>query len=657
MKRNRVKAAGLGLALWAGYLHGQDPQPPAMLPAAVRIPAEWTPAPVLPAETVWLPAKSTESKAPKPLPASVKKDEPGGVVPATTGPALPESVKPAFVPVIEAPSQKPKLALPEIPVPFAPAPLPAAPAPTVPTGVVPSPATPMPVATPVAPMVVAPPLDTPMIVAPPVAAPMLVVAPVPTPSTVKPIVPPVEVPIAVPNIQKPDAPAKPDPLPKPRIAPPAIPRSKDSSELPPPTKVPVQNELPTAPPELMVPSGVPVPGKHGTFGSPGVRISKDFPAIHDLIDHDLDFGWFGSSPNTDSLAMDRLEFRAEYLLWWMNAQKIPILATTSVNGGLGFLDDSGTRTLLDPGSFGHSPRSGFRTRAGYWFDDCGTWGIDGSFFYLGNQASSASFDSSTFPTITRPIYAPNFPGEFGEIVALPGVSTGALNIEATSKLWGFDLNLRRALCKTCDSRSEVFAGYRSLALNETLTINEFITALPGNTNDPAGTMVTVSDNFQTRNRFNGGQVGYASERTWNRWSFEGRGSVALGNTSQTVEIAGFQSRLRPGMTTPDTFAGGLLATGPNLGKFEQNRFSVVPEFTLNVGYWITPVIKVYAGYNFLYWSNVVRAGDQIDRTVDVTFVPNPPPGVPFSGQYRPQPTFNQTNLSVNGIQFGIMGRW
>jgi len=43
--------------------------------------------------------------------------------------------------------------------------------------------------------------------------------------------------------------------------------------------------------------------------------------------------------------------------------------------------------------------------------------------------------------------------------------------------------------------------------------------------------------------------------------------------------------------------------------------------------------------------------------VDVTLVPNPPAGVPASGFLRPQPTFHQTDLVLNGIQFGLMGRW
>jgi hypothetical protein len=102
--------------------------------------------------------------------------------------------------------------------------------------------------------------------------------------------------------------------------------------------------------------------------------------------------------------------------------------------------------------------------------------------------------------------------------------------------------------------------------------------------------------------------------------------------------------------------GGLLAAGPNLGRFSNATFGVVPEITLNVGYQLTPTLRAYVGYNFLYWTNVIRPGDQIDPVVDLSFVPNS--GVTtFSGIARPQVLFNQTDLWVQGIQFGAEFRW
>ncbi|MBX9625785.1 MAG: BBP7 family outer membrane beta-barrel protein, partial [Gemmataceae bacterium] len=418
--------------------------------------------------------------------------------------------------------------------------------------------------------------------------------------------------------------------------------------------------------ELMVPAGAVVPGKHGTWGSPPVSLSRDYPRLRELVhggwgpDGDrpgLLAGLLGDDPPGEP-AVDQFDLRLEYLLWFVNPQRIPVLATTSTApGGLGFLGQPGTQTLLGPGDFGDTLRNGFRVRGGYWFQDCGTCGIDGSFFFLGRQTERASFDGATIPTITRPFFAPNAGGfEFGEIVSLPGFARGRLDVEANSSIWGFDANLRHALCKRCDFRHEVFAGYRFLGLNEDLTITESIVSLPGNPNDPPGTLVSVRDEFRTRNRFNGGQVGYAAERNWGRLSADVRVSVALGNTHQELDIAGSQVRQRPGQP-PESFVGGLLATGPNLGRFERDRFSVVPEASLNVGYWLTPRLKGYVGYNFLFWSNVLRPGDQIDTVVDVTLVPNSPVGVPPSGQARPRPTFREDDLIIHGIQFGVEWRW
>ncbi len=131
--------------------------------------------------------------------------------------------------------------------------------------------------------------------------------------------------------------------------------------------------------------------------------------------------------------------------------------------------------------------------------------------------------------------------------------------------------------------------------------------------------------------------------------------MALGATHQELDIYGIQTRTRPGQP-PMNFRGGLLAAGPNLGTFTRDQFSVVPEVTLNLGYQVTPGVKVYVGYNFLYWTNVIRPGDQIDHVVDLTFVPNTPPAQP-SGLQRPAPLFKQSDLWVTGINFGAQFRW
>jgi hypothetical protein len=135
--------------------------------------------------------------------------------------------------------------------------------------------------------------------------------------------------------------------------------------------------------------------------------------------------------------------------------------------------------------------------------------------------------------------------------------------------------------------------------------------------------------------------------------------VALGGTRQEVDIAGGQVRTPPGGPS-QALLGGLLAVNSNIGQRSRNEFSVVPEVGLNVGYQVTDHIRAFVGYNFLYWSNVVRPGDQIDRVVDVNRVPAfLPAGVTAPPVFppRPAPLFRDTDFWAQGANVGLEYRW
>jgi hypothetical protein len=678
MKRTRTKAVGLGLALLAGQLRavGADDAPagpPALLPQNVRT-SPWTAAPAADTNLIWLPSRKAappgspvaDTPAPRPAPAipteggprtAAGTDSPG---PLPTIPVIPETrAEPRTLPTIPVPAAEPS-ALPEIPV-------------VLPESAASEPRTPV------------TPRTTPRADIP---APALTDwQPAVPPS--RPQLPPAEWtaaadPQAPAPAPRPVDPLRPMPSPSPLPSLPT-PRPVDGARtpgpaVPPPTDIwgapglrPAPGELPTAPPELMRQSPVVAPGKHGSFGSPPIRLSRDYPALADLCggwltEPDWGLGTDGGPPT------DRYYLQAELLLWWMRTGRIPALATTTTAtetnlaalSGFGFLGDPSTRSLVGPGSIGHQFRPGFRVRGGAWFDDCGTCGIDGSYFFLGRRTTDTLIDSNQLPirVLTRPFFSPNLGREFGEQVAFPGAESGTLGISDRSSLWGADVNLRHALCRQCDFRSEVFAGYRFLHLDDRLQITENIVALadvvPMGSSMvvlPAGTRAVVEDRFDARNQFHGGQIGAAAERQWGRFSLAARGSVALGVSHQELDISGSQIVTLPGQP-PMGLVGGLLAVGPNLGRFTQNRFAVVPEISLNLGYWLTPNVKVYTGYNFLYWSNVIRPGEQIDRVVDQSFIPNTVGITPaFSGQFRPQPLFQQSGFWAQGIQFGLEARW
>jgi hypothetical protein len=85
----------------------------------------------------------------------------------------------------------------------------------------------------------------------------------------------------------------------------------------------------------------------------------------------------------------------------------------------------------------------------------------------------------------------------------------------------------------------------------------------------------------------------------------------------------------------------------------------VPEAALNVGYQIRERTRLFVGYTFLYFSDVARPGNQIDRTINPTqtnfanAVGFPPP----AGQPAPLFNLHQSDFWAQGINFGVPFRY
>ncbi|HNL54844.1 MAG TPA: BBP7 family outer membrane beta-barrel protein [Turneriella sp.] len=94
-------------------------------------------------------------------------------------------------------------------------------------------------------------------------------------------------------------------------------------------------------------------------------------------------------------------------------------------------------------------------------------------------------------------------------------------------------------------------------------------------------------------------------------------------------------------------------------------FAFVPEVNFNVGYQFTNHFKMFVGYDFLYWSKVLRAGDQIDTTVNLAGIPYAPqPGqrdadgnVIPAGANRPTVLLRETDFWAQGISLGMLWTW
>ena len=83
---------------------------------------------------------------------------------------------------------------------------------------------------------------------------------------------------------------------------------------------------------------------------------------------------------------------------------------------------------------------------------------------------------------------------------------------------------------------------------------------------------------------------------------------------------------------------------------------VIPSLEVKLSYFFTPRWRLFVGYDFLYWSQVVRPGNQLDRNVNLTQSPVFGTGV-LSGPASPVPLFNRTDFWAQGINLGLEFRF
>jgi hypothetical protein len=330
-----------------------------------------------------------------------------------------------------------------------------------------------------------------------------------------------------------------------------------------------------------------------------------------------------------------------------------------------------TNVLFGNESFANQGLAGARLRALYWFTDAHCWGIDGSVFVLAEQQNNffAQSDGVSGMQLGRPFFnvtpGTNVGAAVSEVVAGargPETAIGSIAAQHRTSLWGFDANLRRNLWCGEFFTWDLFFGYRQLGLDDHLTIaeNVFVTQNTSNplVGNPAGTAFAIRDQFSTSNRFYGGQIGSEWQLRYGDWSVGLRGSVALGCTQQSIDISGTTARTLPGAATV-TVPGGLLALdGTNGGHFTRKLFGVVPEAGLTFGYDVCDWMRITCGYNFLYWNNVARAGEQVDNGINLAYAPFPPAGIAAGqGIRRPAPLLTSSDLFVHGITLGLEFRY
>jgi hypothetical protein len=106
------------------------------------------------------------------------------------------------------------------------------------------------------------------------------------------------------------------------------------------------------------------------------------------------------------------------------------------------------------------------------------------------------------------------------------------------------------------------------------------------------------------------------------------------------------------------FPGGLYSQPSNLGRITHDQFGVIPELQAKINYQIFPNTYLFAAYNFLYWNQVVRPGNQINPNLNLSqsAVFGGTGGV-LAGPSQPAPSFSRSDFWAQGVSIGIEFRY
>src|SRR5262249_28612917 len=135
-------------------------------------------------------------------------------------------------------------------------------------------------------------------------------------------------------------------------------------------------------------------------------------------------------------------------------------------------------------------------------------------------------------------------------------------------------------CPLGELRAGLQAGFRYADLHESLDVAEGSVVLPGGATDfngkpvPVGRILVLSDGFDTRNQFFGGQVGARAEFVRGPFFLDVLGKLAVGDSHEVIDVTGNTAEFRSARSlipspfpvavgVPATAQGGLLATSTN----------------------------------------------------------------------------------------------
>lgn len=310
----------------------------------------------------------------------------------------------------------------------------------------------------------------------------------------------------------------------------------------------------------------------------------------------------------------------EYLHTWLQGRGLPPLVSTSPPGTDGIVP--GADILFGGGNVSGNRQAAGRLSFGGWFDPSERLGAGGRFFGIQTETIRfhAASDDVGRPLLARPIFQtwPGAPGGVGPGALVvtdnqrglpPRDLSGRIDVVTHTDVLGAEGYLRYLLYCEPGRRLDLIGGYQFSRVDDSLQIDQetdFTPAIPF-------AQFAATDLFATKNKFHGGQIGLLGEFGQGPVILSLLAKAALGNMNEVVQIHGQSSVIDAGGATT-RFNGGILALPTNMGTYSQDKFAWIPEAEVKLTFKLTQNLEASVGYDFMYWSTLALAGDQIETS-------------------------------------------
>jgi hypothetical protein len=344
----------------------------------------------------------------------------------------------------------------------------------------------------------------------------------------------------------------------------------------------------------------------------------------------------------------------EYLLWWVRSAPLPALVTRN-RIGPPVIGQPDTRILYGGRPADLGEHSGGRFTLGGAVGESRDVGLEVTYFFLGTRTTAFAASGAGGDSLGRPFVAAGSGTDTAFPVGGPSVQSGGVQVASSSRAQGVEANVVANVWHGDRAGLTGLVGYRFLQVQEGVNIGQqgyLLPAADGSGPTPFG----LNDQFDAHNRFHGGQLGLRGDVSRGPLFVELVGKVAFGQTTEVVKAGGLTAVMPPAQPLA-LLNGGLLALPTNTGRVVREAFAVLPEAGLKVGFQYKDRSRVFVGYNFLYLSDAVRPGDQIDRVVNAGQVPLLGGSAAFAGPERPALAVKSTDLWLQGLTIGLESWW